>query len=212
MRQHFIRICRGVYRHANQRGSRRDRRRADRHYPDGKRAPDRFQRIAEFTKSIIRVVGFVRRFFDLVPEAVRFLFRALKFIADTVDGFFVVFELALHIVQLCLRVIQLHRPLLRSLVVFTERFRRILQRTAKQFYLILLLSDLTGQHFVAGGERGDAAILFVELGFDQLHLGAEYFELLVDIPQSGLELTFAFDTNLQAKIRISHVLSSFLGK
>ena len=47
--------------------------------------------------------------------------------------------------------------------------------------------------FVPGGHRPDAFIFFVKLGGDQLHLRAEDFEGLVDIPKRGLKILLALN-------------------
>ena len=74
----------------------------------------------EFFKAFFGTVGLVCGVFDLVSKSVRFLFRVLKFVAYTIDGFLVTLQLALHVIELGFRIVQLHRPLLRSAVVFAK--------------------------------------------------------------------------------------------
>ena len=43
-----------------------------------------------------------------------------RWVAHLIDGFFVLFDLALHRIEGSLRIVQLHLPVLCALVVFTE--------------------------------------------------------------------------------------------
>ena len=110
------------------------------------------------------------------------------------------FDLALHCVESSLRIIQLHLPVLCTLVVFTEGLRRVLQSGPQGFYFLLLRLDLLIEHFIFCRKGLHGLFVLIESGGGEVHFRLQYFELVIDFCQRRLKFFLAFDADFQTEI------------
>ena len=88
------------------------------------------------------------------------------------DGFGVLFQLTLHIVERGFCVIELNLPRLGASVVFPKRVACVLQRPFERFYLLTLRLYLFGQYTVLRGKAFNGGGILIECRIDQLHFRA----------------------------------------
>ncbi|MCL2670380.1 MAG: hypothetical protein FWE89_06810, partial [Syntrophaceae bacterium] len=112
----------------------------------------------------------------------------------------VVSELPFHPGELGLGLVQLHLPVLGTAVVLPKRRSRVVQRDFQGGYFLFLGVDLLIEDGVPGGKGLGGAVVFVELGGDQLHLRAQDFKGLVDFGQALFEDFLSFETDAESEI------------
>ena len=144
--------------------------------------------------------------FENLAEAFKLTAGFLRSLAAILDGFLVLVQLTVHIVEGGFGIVELNLPVLGTAVVLSKGGGGILQSLAKGFDFCCLLVDLFSQHLVPCGESLHGFVIFIELRGGELHFGAEHLEGLVDIRQCFFELLFAFKTDLQSET-VCHVPS-----
>ena len=144
--------------------------------------------------------------FENLAEAFKLTAGFLRSLAALLDGFLVLVQLTVHIVEGGFGIVELDLPVLGAAVVLSERGGGILQSLAKGVDFCGLLIDLFSQHLVPCGECLHGFVIFIELRGGELHFGAEHLERLVDVRQCFFELFFALKTDLQSET-VCHVPS-----
>ena len=144
--------------------------------------------------------------FENLAEAFKLTAGFLRSFAALLDGFLVLVQLTIHIVEGGFGIVELDLPVLGAAVVLSERGGGILQSLAKSVDFCCLLIDLFSQHLVPCGECLHGFIVLIELRGGELHFGAEHLEGLVDVRQCFLEFFFALKTDLQSET-VCHVPS-----
>ena len=144
--------------------------------------------------------------FENLAEAFKLTAGFLRSLAALLDGFLVLVQLTVHIVEGGFGIVELDLPVLGAAVVLSERGGGILQSLAKSVDFCRLLIDLFSQHLIPCGESLHGFIVFIELRGGELHFGAEHLERLVDVRQCFLEFFFALKTDLQSET-VCHVPS-----
>ena len=144
--------------------------------------------------------------FENLAEAFKLTAGFLCGFAALLDGFFVLVQLTVHIVEGGFGIVELDLPVLGATVVLSERGGGILQSLAKSVDFCRLLINLFSQHLIPCGESLHGFIVFIKLRGGKLHFGAEHLEGLVDIRQCFFELFFALKTDLQSET-VCHVPS-----
>jgi hypothetical protein len=64
---------------------------------------------------------------------------------------------------------------------------------------VIVYNKLIG--YIPGSERPYGLVVFIKLGGHQLHLRAEDFECLINVPERGLKLGFSYYSYFEAEIR-----------
>ena len=144
--------------------------------------------------------------FENFAEAFKLTAGFLRSLAALLDGFLVLVQLTVHIVEGGFGIVELDLPVLGAAVVLSKGGGGILQSLAKSFDFCSLLIDLFSQHLIPCGESLHGFIVFIELRGGELHFGAEHLERLVDVRQCFLEFFFALKTDLQSET-VCHVPS-----
>ena len=137
--------------------------------------------------------------FENLAEAFKLTAGFLRSFAALLDGFLVLVQLTIHIVEGGFGIVELDLPVLGAAVVLSERGGGILQSLAKSVDFCRLLIDLFSQHLVPCGECLHGFVVLIELRGGELHLGAEHLEGLVDVRQCFFELFFTLKTDLQSE-------------
>ena len=137
--------------------------------------------------------------FENLAEAFKLTAGFLRSLAALLDGFLVLVQLTVHIVEGGLGIVELDLPVLGAAVAFSERGGGILQSLAKSVDFCSLLIDLFSQHLVPCGKCLHGFVVFIKLRGGELHFGAEHLERLVDVRQCFLEFFFALKTDLQSE-------------
>ena len=144
--------------------------------------------------------------FENLAEAFKLTAGFLRSLAALLDGFLVLVQLPVHVVEGGFGIVELDLPVLGAAVVLSERSGGILQSLAKGVDFCSLFIDLFSQHLIPCGECLHGFIVFIELRGGELHFGAEHLEGLVDVRQRFFELLFALKTDLQSET-VRHVPS-----
>ena len=144
--------------------------------------------------------------FENLAEAFKLTAGFLRSLAALLDGFLVLVQLTVHIVEGGFGIVELNLPVLGAAVVLSKGGGGILQSLAKGVDFCSLLIDLFSQHLIPCGESLHGFIVFIELRGGELHFGAEHLERLVDVRQGFLEFFFALKTDLQSET-VCHVPS-----
>ena len=144
--------------------------------------------------------------FENLAEAFKLTAGFLRSLAALLDGFLVLVQLTVHIVEGGFGIVELNLPVLGAAVVLSKGGGGILQSLAKGVDFCGLLVDLFSQHLVPCGESLHGFVIFIELRGGELHFGAEHLEGLVDIRQCFFELFFTLKTDLQSET-VCHVPS-----
>ena len=134
--------------------------------------------------------------FENLTEAFKLTAGFLRSLAAILDGFLVLIQLTVHIVEGGFGIVELNLPVLGAAVVLSKGGGGILQSLAKGVDFCCLLVDLFSQHLVPCGESLHGFVIFIELRGGELHFGAEHLEGLVDVRQRFFELLFALKTDL----------------
>ena len=144
--------------------------------------------------------------FENLAEAFKLTAGFLRSFAALLDGFLVLVQLTVHIVEGGFGIVELDLPVLGAAVVLSERGGGILQSLAKSVDFCSLLVDLFSQHLIPCGESLHGFVVLIELRGGELHFGAEHLEGLVDVCQCFLEFLFALKTDLQSET-VCHIPS-----
>ena len=144
--------------------------------------------------------------FENLTEAFKLTAGFLRSLAALLDGFFVLVQLPVHVIEGGFGIVELDLPVLGATVILSERGGGILQGLAKGIDFCSLLIDLFSQHLIPCGECLHGFIVLIELRGGELHFGAEHLERLVDVRQCFFELFFALKTDLQSET-VCHVPS-----
>nr|UWF92368.1 MAG: hypothetical protein [Bacteriophage sp.] len=144
--------------------------------------------------------------FENLAEAFKLTAGFLSSLAALLDGFFVLVQLPVHVIEGGFGIVELDLPVLGAMVILSERGGGILQGLAKGIDFCSLLIDLFSQHLIPCGESLHGFIVLIELRGGELHFGAEHLEGLVDVRQRFFELLFTLKTDLQSET-ICHVPS-----
>lgn len=124
--------------------------------------------------------------FENFAEAFKFTAGFLCGFAALLDGFLVLVQLTVHIVEGGFGIVELDLPVLGAAVVLSKGGGGILQSLAKSFDFCSLLIDLFSQHLIPCGESLHGFVIFIELRGGELHFGAEHLEGLVNVRQRFL--------------------------
>ena len=144
--------------------------------------------------------------FENFAEAFKLTAGFLCGFAALLDGFLVLVQLTVHIVEGGFGIVELDLPVLGAAVVLSKGGGGILQSLAKSFDFCSLLIDLFSQHLIPCGESLHGFVIFIELRGGEFHFGAEHLEGLVDVRQRFFEFLFALKTDLQSET-VCHVPS-----
>ena len=144
--------------------------------------------------------------FENLAEAFKLTAGFLRSLAALLDGFLILVQLTVHIVEGSFGIVELNLPVLGATVVLSKGGGGILQSLAKGIDFCRLLVDLFSQHLIPCGESLHGFIVLIELRGGELHFGAEHLEGLVDVRQRFFELLFTLKTDLQSET-ICHVPS-----
>ena len=137
--------------------------------------------------------------FENLAEAFKLTAGFLRSLAALLDGFFVLVQFPVHVVEGGFGIVELNLPVLGAAVVLSKGGGGILQSLAKGVDFGSLLIDLFSQHLIPCGECLHGFIVFIELRGGELHFGAEHLEGLVDVCKCFFELLFALKTDLQSE-------------
>ena len=137
--------------------------------------------------------------FENLAEAFKLTAGFLRSLAAILDGFLVLVQLTVHIVEGSFGIVELNLPVLGAAVVLSKGGGGILQSLAKGIDFCRLLVDLFSQHLIPCGESLHGFVVLIELRGGELHFGAEHLEGLVDVRQCFLEFFFALKTDLQSE-------------
>ena len=110
--------------------------------------------------------------FENLAEAFKLTAGFLRSLAAFLDGFLVLVQLPVHVVECGFGIVQLYLPALSAAVVLAKRIGGILQSSAEGVYLLLLLFDFLVQHLVSRRESLGGSVVLVKLGVHKLHFGA----------------------------------------
>ena len=144
--------------------------------------------------------------FENLAEAFKLTAGFLRSLAAILDGFLVLVQLTVHVIEGGFGIVELNLPVLGAAVILSERGSSILQSLAKGVNFCCLLVDLFSQHLIPCGESLHGFIVLIELRGGELHFGAEHLEGLVDVCKCFFELFFALKTDLQSET-VCHVPS-----
>ena len=114
--------------------------------------------------------------FENLAEAFKLTAGFLCGFAALLDGFLVLVQLTVHIVEGGFGIVELDLPVLGAAVVLSKGGGGILQSLAKGVDFCRLLIDLFSQHLIPCGECLHGFIVFIELRGGELHFGAEHLE------------------------------------
>ena len=144
--------------------------------------------------------------FENLAEAFKLTAGFLRSLAALLDGFLVLVQLTVHVVEGGFGIVELNLPVLGAAVVLSKGGGGILQSLAKGVDFGSLLIDLFSQHLIPCGESLHGFVVLIELRGGELHFGAEHLEGLVDVRQCFFEFLFALKTDLQSET-VCHVPS-----
>ncbi len=137
------------------------------------------------------IIALLSGVLNLVTEVIGLLFRIVELSGGSVQGIIVLLKLPLHVIEGGFRVVKLNLPCLGTAVILAKGSGSVLQRFFQRFNFLLLGFDFFIQDRIPCGQSLHGLVIFIKLGGDQLHFGAEDFEGLVNFRQRLLELFFA---------------------
>ena len=137
--------------------------------------------------------------FENLAEAFKLTAGFLRSLAALLDGFLVLVQLTVHVVEGGFGIVELNLPVLGAAVVLSKGGGGILQSLAKGVDFGSLLIDLFSQYLIPCGESLHGFVVLIELRGGELHFGAEHLEGLVDVRQCFFELFFTLKTDLQSE-------------